>query len=436
VKGSGLVGGLLGVLLLGTSANAAAIADWQFNRQENRLVLTTDEDVQPRVQLVSNPTRLVIDLPGVILGHPKTRHSIGPVIQEIRFGQFDSYTTRLVIALAPGYTLDPNQVKVQGLSANRWSVNLPTPEPLTSYQAALIPEIQDIRVEQPRISYAPRSTFTPSFTPGTNFGGVLALNNPMSALYPQIQALMSRYSFLQTGMFFVDLDTGNYLDIRGDRPFPAASTIKLPLLIAFFQDVDAGKIRLDEILVMKRNLITGGSGEMQDMPVGSRFTALHTATKMITISDNTATNMIIERLGGIAAVNQRFRSWGLRDTVIRNWLADLRGTNTTSPRDLVQVLALLEKDRLVSPENKERALGILRRTITRTLLPAGLGAGATISHKTGDIGFLIGDAGLVTTPSGKRYLGGIFVRRPYNDVRGRDFIRQVSRQVYTYLQQF
>jgi beta-lactamase class A len=256
----------------------------------------------------------------------------------------------------------------------------------------------------------------------------------MPGLEPEIKALMARYSFLQTGMFFLDLDTGNYLDISGDRVFPAASTIKLPILIAFFQDLDAGKVSLDETLVMRRDLMTNGSGTMQYERAGTKYSIRETVTKMITISDNTATNMIIDRLGGRARLNQRFQSWGLKDTVIRNMLGDFKGTNTTSPKDLVRLLTLVANQKLLSSPSREQALEILRNTKTRTLLPAGLAPGAEIAHKTGDIGFLIGDAGMIEMPNGKRYLAGIFVRRPYKDVRGRDFIRQVSHIVYTYLE--
>ncbi|MBW4612387.1 MAG: class A beta-lactamase-related serine hydrolase [Desmonostoc vinosum HA7617-LM4] len=276
---------------------------------------------------------------------------------------------------------------------------------------------------------------SPTVDDSSLFAGVVPLNSPMKTLEPQIKALMGRYSFLKTGMFFLDLDTGDYLDIGGDRVFPAASTIKLPILVAFFQHLDAGKVSLDEKLVMRRDLMTNGSGTMQYERVGKKYTALETVTKMVTISDNTATNMIIDRLGGAAKLNQRFRSWGLKDTVIRHLLADLKGTNTTSSQDMARVLALLVNNKLVSPQSQEQVLDILNRTVTRTLLPAGLGKGALIAHKTGDIGFLIGDAGFITMPSGKRYLAAIFVKRPYKDVRGRDFIRQVSRTVYDYLSQ-
>jgi beta-lactamase class A len=102
---------------------------------------------------------------------------------------------------------------------------------------------------------------------------------------------------------------------------------------------------------------------------------------------------------------------------------------------MVRLLTLLTKQNLVSRSSRQQVLEILRNTTTRTLLPAGLGPGADIAHKTGDIGFLIGDAGMITMPNGKRYLAGIFVRRPYKDARGRDFIRQVSGLVYSYMNQ-
>ncbi len=406
------------VVLLSSPAKAASLETWNFNANQNQLDLRTDEGVQPKVQLFANPTRLVIDLPGIVLGQPKTSKRVGAVIQEIRVGQFDPQTTRMVIELAPGYTLDPTKVRVRAESSTRWFIQLPNPDRLTA---------DTPRQTEQKISVPP--------APPEQFADGISLKQEMPGLQPQVEALMARYKFLQPGMFFLDLDTGNYLDINGDRIFPAASTIKLPILIAFFQDLDAGKVSLNDTLVMRRELMTRGSGTMQYRPAGTKFSALETVTKMITISDNTATNMIIDRLGGIAKLNQRFRSWGLKDTVIRNLLGDFRGTNTTSSKDMVRLLAMIADEKILSPSSREQALEILRNTVTRTLLPAGIGPGADIAHKTGDIGFLIGDAGLITMPNGKRYLAGIYVRRPYDDVRGRNFIRQVSALVYKYIDQ-
>ncbi len=428
-----LLPSFIGVVLLPSTAKADSLTSWHFDANQNRLDLTTDEGVQPNVKLIANPTRLVIDLPGVILGHPQTHQRVNPVIPDIRVGQFDPQTTRMVVELSSGYTLDPTKVQVQG-SPTHWSVQLPTPQRLVG-DAALAslnqPIGQEVEIPSTVIPSAPVSELGSAST----FAGVMPLATEMAGLRPQVQALMARYKSLSSGMFFLDLDTGNYLDIHGERVFPAASTIKLPILVAFFQDLDAGRVSLDETLVMRPDLMTGGSGVMQDDPAGTRFTALETVNKMITISDNTATNMIIDRLGGIAKLNRRFRSWGLQDTVMHHMLADLRGTNTTSSKDMVRLLALLADEKLLSPSSHEQVLDILRHTTIKTLLPAGLGPGATIANKTGDIGFLIGDAGIISMPNGKRYLAGIFVRRPYDDPKGRDFIRQVSRLVYSYLDQ-
>ncbi|WP_017297765.1 serine hydrolase [Nodosilinea nodulosa] len=221
--------------------------------------------------------------------------------------------------------------------------------------------------------------------------------------------------------------------LGGNQVFPAASTIKLTILIAFYQDLDAGKVSLNDTLVLRRDLLTGGSGAMQYEPIGSHYSAKEVLKRMITISDNTATNLIIDHLGGIDCLNARFRSWGLQHTVMHNLLADLRGTNTTSAEDMVSLLAQVVEENLLSSQSQDQVLNLLRHTTIRSLLPAGLGPGANIADKTGDIGFLIGDAGLIIMPTGKQYLAGIFVTCPYNDVRGRNFIQEVSRTTYTYL---
>jgi beta-lactamase class A len=268
------------------------------------------------------------------------------------------------------------------------------------------------------------------------------LNQPTAPVQPnlgreilplklQIQALMSQYQFLTAGVSLVELDTGNYVNLDGEKVFPAASTIKLPILIAFFEAVDKGEISLNEILTVDRSNITSGSGNLQ-YSKGKQITALEAATKMIIISDNTATNMIVDRLGGLKYLNQRFQSWGLRDTVMQNRLGDFKGTNKTTAADLVRACTLIAKQQIISANSRTQALDILNATENRKLLVAGLGEGAHIAHKTGDIGFLIGDAGIIEKPDGKLYLLAVFVRRPHNDLRARKFVQELSRLTYNY----
>nr|WP_199328923.1 serine hydrolase [Coleofasciculus sp. FACHB-1120] len=263
----------------------------------------------------------------------------------------------------------------------------------------------------------------------------LTLNQEIPALKAHLQALVTQNSKLNPGVFLVELETGAYLDLSGSETFPAASTIKVPILVAFFQDVDAGKIRLDEPLTLEKNLMGSGSGDLQYKKPGTKYTALEVATKMIAISDNTATNMLIQRLGGAEALNQRFQSWGLTSTVIHNPLPDLEGTNTTSPKELATVMAMVNQGNVVSVPSRDRILHIMQQTVTNSLLPRGLGKGANIAHKTGDIGSLIADVGLIDMPTGKRYIAAVMVQRPHNDAKASELIRQVSRAAYQHFNQ-
>ncbi|GAA6617774.1 serine hydrolase [Scytonema sp. NUACC26] len=263
----------------------------------------------------------------------------------------------------------------------------------------------------------------------------VSLSQENVPLKSAIQSLAASNPNLTPGVFLIDLDNGGYVDLNGAASFAAASTIKIPILVAFFQDVDAQKIRLDESLTLSKEMVAGGSGNIQYKSVGTQFTALEVATKMMTISDNTATNMLIARLGGIDALNQRFQSWGLTTTAIRNLLPDLGGTNTTSPKELGTVMAMVGKGNLVSMRSRDRILDIMRRTVRNQLLPAGLGSGATIAHKTGNIGTILGDAGLVDVLSGKRYVIAVMVQRPRNDPSAETLIVSISRLAYQHLSQ-
>ncbi len=127
-----LLSSFLSVFLYTSAAEARQLLFWRFDRAQNQLVFTTDEGVQPRAQLISNPTRLVIDLPGIRLGRPTVNQQVGGAIQEIRVGQFENQTTRIVVELAPGYTLDPQQVKFRGLSPTQWTVNIPNPQRIST----------------------------------------------------------------------------------------------------------------------------------------------------------------------------------------------------------------------------------------------------------------------------------------------------------------
>lgn len=255
----------------------------------------------------------------------------------------------------------------------------------------------------------------------------------LTALTTKINALTKTEPDISMAVFITDSDGGGYVNIKGSSSIAAASMIKIPLLVAFLEDVDAGKARLDEQLIISKDVIVGHAGGLQYEPVGTKISALETLTLMIIISDNTATNMIMKRIGGMKVANQRFQSWGLPSTVIRNPLPDLTGTNTTSPEDLVNLLSTVEQGKILSARSRDRLIDIMRRTKTNTLLPQGIPSEARIAHKTGDIQSVVGDAGMIDMPSGKRYFISAIAKRPTNDQRANELIRKISRTVYVHL---
>jgi beta-lactamase class A len=414
MKLSWLLTGLISsaCLLFTAPAQASKFTGWEFDASRNQLNFGTDNGVQPKATLLDGPYRLVVDLPGTKMTEATVRKKFGAAVREVRIAQADANNTRLVIELAPGYGVKPQNIIIRSDLPSRWSIKLRSID--RGVATASTGQIQTVPIS-PIV-----------------FAGVVPIGTEMLALKSQIQTLAAKYDYLSPGMFFMEVDTGNYLDINGEKTFPAASTIKLPILMALFQAVDSGKVRLDDTLTVRRDLITGGSGELQNSP-GARLSVLQTATKMIAISDNTGTNMIIDKLGGKKVLNVKFKSWGLRKTVINRLLGDFKGTNTTSPADLVRLSALLAKRQLISESSRSKVLDILNQTENRKLLPAGLGKGAAIAHKTGTLGRLIGDAGIIEMPNGKLYLAGIFVKRSFNDLRARYFVQEVSRLTYKYI---
>lgn len=122
--------GSLGVsCLLAAPAHAGGeLISWSFDPAQNRLSFRTADGVRPRAQLVPNPARIVMDLPGTTVASAALRaRDFNGAVRQVRVGQYDAETTRLVIELAPGYDIDPQQVQVRGATPTQWTVQLPAP---------------------------------------------------------------------------------------------------------------------------------------------------------------------------------------------------------------------------------------------------------------------------------------------------------------------
>ncbi|MFT0813359.1 serine hydrolase [Synechococcus sp. OH20] len=252
------------------------------------------------------------------------------------------------------------------------------------------------------------------------------------ALQERLAALADQPG-LTAGALFWEVESGAFAGVRPDQAFPAASVIKIPILLAFFQAVETGQVRLDEPLALREDLKAGGAGVLQTRPLGSQVSALEAATLMSTLSDNFATNLIIDRLGGQEALNQKFRQWGLQHTQISWWLPDLEGTNTSSPRDMVWLLSQVEQGRMLSRRSRDRFLDILWRTQRPSYFRPHLGQEVRIAHKTGTLRSVVGDAGILDLPNGRRYVAAVWVKRETpNDPRAEELIASLSQAAYEF----
>ena len=115
------------------------------------------------------------------------------------------------------------------------------------------------------------------------------------------------------------------------------------------------------------------------------------------------------------------------------WLPDLRGTNTISARDMATLLYNLDNPKFLHDNSRYMIKQYMSNVHNRTLIQAGLPKEAELLHKTGDIGKMLGDAGIVYAPNNKKYIAVILTERPHNDYSARDFIQEASRTIYKYV---
>ncbi len=254
--------------------------------------------------------------------------------------------------------------------------------------------------------------------------------------------LVSRQPDLKASALIINLDDGSFASVDANAQLPAASSIKAPILLVALQMLDSGELKWNEPLQLKKDLIGGGAGWMAFEPLGSTFPVHEVATEMIRVSDNTGTNLLISRIGGKEVLNRTFMKLGLSSTEIKNYLPDLTGTNTTSARDLVLAIALVDSGEALSIRSRDLFREVMSTSVSNRLIPGGLlkGLGGSqlnpddglllkgykVFNKTGDIGTAYVDVGLIEMPNNTRAIAAFIVTGPFNDPRSTQLIRDMA----------
>lgn len=222
---------------------------------------------------------------------------------------------------------------------------------------------------------------------------------------PRLERLEQRLTAMATenpgeyGIAALDLATGETVSVNGDQSFPMASTMKIAVAAAYLAEVDAGRRGLDDAI--------------------AGVPAVRLMDAMITRSDNRATDLLMNELGGPGAIDRWMRGHGLAGIRVDRTIAQLLGDrrdlrdirDSSTPRAMLNLLRLINSSSALSPQSRDRLLDMMRRCATgsnriRGILPPG----ATVEHKTGTLSGYTGDVGYLVTPSGRRIAVAFFAR--------------------------
>jgi beta-lactamase class A len=236
------------------------------------------------------------------------------------------------------------------------------------------------------------------------------------------------------GVAATNLRTGEVIAVGADVRFPTASAIKVPVMVEVFQQLAAGRLRKEQLVTLTDAIKVGGTGVLHDLRNGSQWSVADLLYLMIAVSDNTATNMLVE-LVGTQAVDDRMVGYGLPLTrlyrpTFRGGKADVYpeeekefGLGSSTPREMAHLMELIARGKVVSPEASGEMSALLGRQQMRDMIPRLLPDGDDISvankpgqdnEKLADANGIVGavrsDAAIVTTPRGS-YVIAIFARR-------------------------
>lgn len=240
------------------------------------------------------------------------------------------------------------------------------------------------------------------------------------ALADSIEAVVARYPGATVAVVLLrdaPGDTVRYARL-GDRPFHAASTMKVPVMIEAFRQVEAGRLAWDAPVRVEnrfRSIVDGSEFQIEDDSDdalytlrGQDVTVRNLTERAITTSSNLATNLLIQLVtaDSVQATVDRLGASGMR---VRRGVEDLKAfdaglNNETTAVALATLLAAIRDGRAVSPEADAAMLDILDDQQFNEMIPAGLPAGTRVAHKTGEITRVHHDAAVVYPEAGAPYV--------------------------------
>ncbi|HXB74984.1 MAG TPA: serine hydrolase [Candidatus Acidoferrales bacterium] len=252
---------------------------------------------------------------------------------------------------------------------------------------------------------------------------------PLARLEGNIQRITKSVN-ANWGIYIKCLETGEEIALNADQQMDTMSVIKIPLMAEAFRQMEAGKFALTDRIKLTDAAKRPGTGVIQSLDPGVELTIKDLLTLMIVVSDNTATDLMYDKVGGTEQVNQLMHGWGLNSIRATGtadvWFKALRAAGTaeafhqqaktpfglSSPRDMGKLLEKMEKGEAVSQSASDQMLQIMRRQLYSSRLPRYV-SGFRIPHKTGDFLPYIGnDVGILESNS-RRVVMSVFTAKHF-----------------------
>jgi beta-lactamase class A len=230
------------------------------------------------------------------------------------------------------------------------------------------------------------------------------------------------------------LSSGKVLFSQGaDERLAAASLIKVPIMVELMEQVRMDKLTMESTLVLRDANKVSGGGTIANYPDGAVIRIKELARQMIVYSDNTATNLLIAKLGQ-ASINARMKALGLPglqlNRVMMDTAAAKRGQeNYVTAYQINQLLRLIQREEVATPALCRLALEFLLQNDDRSTLPRHLPEDVAIAHKTGELAYIRSDAGIVFAK--KPYIISVFVRGTTTE-KAEEIIAEIGRIVMSY----
>ncbi len=226
--------------------------------------------------------------------------------------------------------------------------------------------------------------------------------------------------------------TGREFHLNSSQRFHAASIIKLPILGELFRQALDGVVSLDSEVVLRQPDIVDGAGVLLEMHPGISLTLRDLARLMIVVSDNTASNMLIDLLG-FEAINNFIAAAGMDETCLnKKFMLPLKAPhlfNYTTAADTLMFLFKLYNNELLSEDFTAEAISILSRQQYREKIPKYLPREIVVANKTGEVSGVRHDAAIVMAPAAP-YGIVVFTSDLKNEYDGDETVAQISLAVY------